>query len=624
MRKRTFLGVLAASALLLAGQGPAAAAPVGRILNEGAPDTIPGRYIVGLYGGTSLTASAESLVAGEARTLTGRYGGKIGYVYSASLRGFSAAMSEQQAKRLAADPKVEFVQQSLWVRRATVPTANIYGASRPAANIYGAVRGATRQLPAGEQPNPPSWGLDRIDGVKDRTYKYPNTGTGVTVYNTDSELNTDHAAFEGRARSGYDFVDEDAEVNECKNQFDQGHGTHTAGTSSSEAYGVAKDVTVVGVKVLGCDGNAPDADSIQGVEWVTRNAVKPAVANASWTSGGAYADPEGVNRAVKASIASGITWVVAAGNDNGGNACTPSPAKVPEAITVASTDENDNRSSFSNLGSCVDLFAPGGNITSASNSSNTGSKGMSGTSMAAPHVTGASALYLAANPSATPQQVRDGLVSQALSGVVKNPGTGSPNKLLDVSKIGGSGPPPAGVPVAAFTSNCTDSTLECSFDGSGSKDEGGSIATYRWDFGDGTTGDGVKPAAHKYAKAGSYSVKLTVTDNEGKTDDEVRAVQVGQSAGSPPVAAFSVSCFYQKCDFDAATSRDPDNDIAGYAWKFGDNQTGTGAKLSHNYPAAQATYTAQLTVTDRAGNSAAVTRKIQCYSVGAQALCFAS
>ncbi|WP_040454266.1 S8 family serine peptidase [Kribbella catacumbae] len=614
MRKRTILGVLAAVALLLAGQSPAAAAPIGRILNEGAPDTIPGRYIVGLYGGTSLTASAESMVAGEARGLTDRYGGKIGYVYSATLRGFSAAMSEAQAKRLAADPKVEFVQQSLWVHRATVPMANVYGATRSTA--------AGRAL-AGEQPNPPSWGLDRIDGVKDRAYKYPNTGTGVTVYNTDSELNTDHVAFEGRAKSGYDFVDEDPNVNECKGQFDQGHGTHTAGTSSSETYGVAKDVTVIGVKVLGCDGNAPDADGIQGIEWVTKNAVKPAVANASWTSGGANADPEGVNRAVKASIAAGITWAVAAGN-NGGDACSVSPAKVAEAITVASTDENDNRSSFSNLGSCVDIFAPGGSITSASNSSNTGSKGMSGTSMAAPHVTGAAALYLAANPTATPQQVRDGLVSLAMSGVVKNPGTGSPNKLLDVSKIGGSGPPPVGVPVAAFTASCTDSTLACAFDGSASSDEGGSITAYRWDFGDGSTGEGVKPAAHKYAKAGSYSVKLTVTDNDGKTDDEVKSVQVGQSAGSPPVAAFSVSCFYQKCDFDAASSRDPDNDIAGYAWKFGDAQTGTGTKVSHNYPAGQATYTAELTVTDRAGNSASATKRIQCFSAGAQALCFAS
>ncbi|MFC9689013.1 S8 family serine peptidase [Kribbella sp. NPDC056951] len=599
--RRKSIGLFAATlALVVAGAGQVQAVPTGTVLNAGAPDTVPGLYIVGLYGGTS---AAASTVGAEADVLTDRYGGTIRNVYSAALRGFAVKMSEGQARRLAADPKVEFVQQSLWVHRADAK-GNMFGAQVVAGKAA-----------AGEQPNPPSWGLDRIDGVKDSVYKYPNTGSGVTVYNTDSELNTDHVAFEGRAKSGYDFVDEDANVNECKNATDQGHGTHTAGTSSSETYGVAKDVTVVGVKVLGCDGNAPDADSIQGVDWVTQNAVKPAVANASWTSGGANADPEGINRAVKNSIAAGIVWSVAAGNDNGGSACTPSPAKVPEAITVASTDSNDSRSSFSNIGSCVDIFAPGGNITSASNSNNNGSKGMSGTSMAAPHVTGAVAMYLSANPSATPAQVRDALVNMAQEGKVQNPGAGSPNKLLDVSKIGGGQP---GGPTASFTANCANS-LTCAFDGTASAP---SIASYAWDFGDSQTGTGAKPS-HTYSTAGTYTVKLTVTDDAGKMGSTTKQVQAGAPpAGQPPKASFTVQCQWAVCSFNGSGSTDPDNDIASYAWNFGDGKTGSGATTSNTYGNAQKTYTAELKVTDRSGNTGSATKQIQCWSVGAQGFCF--
>ncbi|GAB3922308.1 hypothetical protein GCM10029976_010590 [Kribbella albertanoniae] len=605
MRRKSLGIFVGALGLVLAGTGTVQAAPTGTVLNAGAPDTVPGLYIVGLHGGTSLAPAALSTVGAEADVLADRYGGTVRNVYSAALRGFAVKLSEGQARRLAADPKVEFVQQSLWVHRADAK-GNAFGAS--------VVRSLAKAA-AGEQPNPPSWGLDRIDGVKDSVYKYPNTGTGVTVYNTDSELNTDHVSFEGRAKSGYDFVDEDANVNECKNATDQGHGTHTAGTSSSETYGVAKDVTVIGVKVLGCDGNAPDADSIQGVDWVTQNAVKPAVANASWTSGGANADPEGVNRAVKNSIAAGIVWAVAAGNDNGGSACTPSPAKVPEAITVASTDSNDSRSSFSNIGSCVDIFAPGGNITSASNSSNNGSKGMSGTSMAAPHVTGAAAMYLSANPSATPAQVRDALVNMAQEGKVQNPGAGSPNKLLDVSKIGGGQP---GGPTASFTANCANS-LTCSFDGSASSP---SIASYAWDFGDSQPGTGAKPS-HTYSTAGTYTVKLTVTDDAGKTGSTTKQVQAGAPpAGQPPKASFTVQCQWAACSFNGSGSTDPDNDIASYAWNFGDGKTGSGVTASNTYSNTQKTYTAELKVTDRAGASSTVTKQVQCWSVGAQASCF--
>lgn len=595
---RTVGTLLLATALVLTG-ATAQAEPRGTVLNAGHPDTIPGQYIVGLNGAPALSTEAADSVRAESAALAERYGGTLGYAYSAALRGFSVRMSHGQAERLAADPRVEFVQQSLWVRSATV------GAK-----------------PTGEQPNPP-WGLDQVDGANDGKYTYPNTGTGVTVYNTDTELNLDHTSFEGRARSGYDFIDNDDNVNDCKGQFDQGHGTHTGGTSSSEAYGVAKDVTIIGVKVLGCDGNGPDAAAIKGIDWVTQNARKPAVVNASWTSGGAGADPEGINRAMKNSIAAGITWVAAAGNENQ-DACNVSPAKLPEAITVAATqDEQNTEAGYSNHGSCVDIYAPGSNVTSASNSSNTGTKSMQGTSMAAPHVTGAAALYLAGNPNATPQQVRDALVGAAQTGVVRDIGPGSPNKFLDVSKLGGSVP---GKPAAAFSGDC-GGTLTCAFDGSASKPGDGAtaISAYKWDFGDGAAGEGAKPA-HTYGKDGEYRVTLTVTDDKGASSAPVtRTVRAGKPpAGQPPVASFTANCQRNRCSFDGTGSTDPDNDIAGYAWDFGDGKSGSGATTSHDYPGAQANYTVKLTVTDKTGNANSATRQIRCWSLGAgQAFCFA-
>jgi subtilisin family serine protease len=376
----------------------AEAAPEGVIQNAGAPGSIAGSYIV------TLDESAADAGSKSGKALAAEYGAKIKKTYTAALNGYALELSAAQAKKFAADPAVESVVQN-----------RVFKVS-------------------GTQPNPPSWGLDRIDQKAlplNQSYTYPDTaGEGVTAYVIDTGVRITHSDFGGRASYGYDAIDNDNTA-----QDGHGHGTHVAATVAGSSYGVAKKANVVGVRVLDNQGSGTTAQVVAGIDWVTQNAVKPAVANMSLGGGVDTA----LDTAVRNSIASGVTYAIAAGND-GANAANTSPARVTEAITVGSTTSTDTRSSFSNYGSVLDIFAPGSSITSAWNSSDSATNTISGTSMATPHVAGAAALHLAANKTATPAQVSTALTTAATSGVVGSPGSGSPNRLLYVG--GGSTTPP--------------------------------------------------------------------------------------------------------------------------------------------------------------------------------------
>jgi subtilisin family serine protease len=351
---------------------------------------IANQYIVVLNDSVVGERGAYSIASYIADDVATNYRGKIKHKFQHAINGFTIEMSEADAEALSDDFRVLSVEED------GIMTADV------------------------TQNNPP-WGLDRIDQRNrplNGTYNYNWTGSGVRVYVIDTGIRTTHTQFGGRASNVFDAFGGNG--SDCN-----GHGTHVSGTVGGSTYGVAKSALLRGVRVLDCNGSGSTSGVIAGVDWVRQNHIAPAVANMSLGGGVSTALDNAVNNLSNA----GVAIAVAAGNSNA-NACNSSPARAANAITVGATTTTDARASFSNFGTCLDLFAPGSGILSAWFSSNTATATLSGTSMASPHVAGVAALYKQANPSASATTIRNAIVNNATTNVVTNPGTGSPNRLL--------------------------------------------------------------------------------------------------------------------------------------------------------------------------------------------------
>lgn len=455
---------------------------------------VPNEYLV------VLSSPGDAAAQGDAVNEARANGGVVTARWDRAVNGFAARLSPGAVTELRRRPDVAYVEQN------------------------GLVHALGVQTPVG------SWGQDRVDQRNlplNNSYTYPNTGAGVHAYIIDTGLNATHTEFTGRVGNGADFTGLGT-TNDAN-----GHGTHVAATVGGTTYGLAKGVTLHAVRVLDASGSGTWSGVISGINWVIANKQTPAVANASL--GGSASST--VDAAANNLVAAGVTFAVASGNSNT-DACSQSPARrgvVNGLISTNASTNTDARASFSNYGTCTDIFAPGQGIKSAWIGSNTATNTISGTSMASPHAAGAAALYLGKNPALTPAQVEAAMKADATTGKITNPGTGSANLLVYVGNIGGSTPPPPPPtnqpPVAKFTvSNCTTvvgtTNKVCTFDGTSSTDDVG-VVSYLWKVS--SRGSEQWTSAIKriiVGPPGTYSATLTVTDAGGLSNSLTKSFVV--------------------------------------------------------------------------------------------------
>lgn len=585
------VGLLAVAALLLAGcqdNSPPLAPtdqPADPTFSTAPAQTIPGRYIV-VFRRSVKDADRDAV------RIAGIHRGKLKHVYRSALKGMALDLPDAAVAALRADPSVAYVEAD------------------QIAHIVTEQAGAT-------------WGLDRADQRAlplTTTYSYFANGTGVRVYIIDTGINFGHAEFGGRAVTGIDQVSAGGSAADCN-----GHGTHVAGTVGGSQYGIAKSVSLYAVRVLDCAGSGSYSGVIAGVDWVTANHVGPSVANMSL--GGGFS--QALNDAVSASINSGVTYAVAAGNGNAfgipQNACNSSPASTGPALTVGATNSSDQQASFSNYGNCVDIQAPGVGITSAWYTSATATNTISGTSMAAPHVAGAAALYLSTNGTATPAQVATALVSDATAGAVTGLQTGTANLLLYTGSIGSGGPPPP--PPPPPTPPAAPTSLAATASGSAQinlvwTDNAGDETGFSVERCQGagcttfvqlaTVGASVTDFSNTGLAAGtSYSYQVRASNAGGYSDysNVASATTAATPPNSAPVARYTWSCNDRNCSFNGSSSTD-DKAVTAYTWSFGDGSTGSGAVVSKRY-STRSTFNVRLTVRDAEGLTVARTCSVR-------------
>lgn len=497
---RTTAITLSALALITWTAAPLAATPHSTGVLP-STDPVAGQYVVlladGVARGPGADPTAGPTVAQVARALGRSHRAQVARTFDHAVQGFTAWTDPAGAQALAADPRVDLVEQDSWVVAASV------------------------------QSGPPSWGLDRIDqrsSLLDSTFRYGGTGEGLRVFVVDTGIRSTHTEFGGRVATadGYTALSDGFGTEDC-----HGHGTHVSGIVGGSTFGAAKDVVLHPVRVLGCNGTGHLSDVIAGLDWVVAEVDahqkgRPADRWRGLVVLSLGAPPSMVlDRAVVQTTLAGIPVVVAAGN-GGADACASSPARVPEAIVVAATDPDDHRAAYSNGGPCVDLFAPGTGIVSSWIRHDSDAVSLSGTSTAAPHVAAVAATLMARHDWARPEDVERLLVERATDDAVIGAGDGTTDRLLYSAFLHDAVDDP---PYATFEVDC-DRRRACAFDAGFSFDEAG-IASYAWDFGDGSSATRER-TRHRYDRSapGPYTVTLTVTDTAGQSSSH--SVTVGR------------------------------------------------------------------------------------------------